>query len=382
MKVSILTQPLGHNYGGLLQAYALQHYLKSIGCDVKTIDRRTPDSTSIPVKTHLINVLRLLAGRIKSIPTTKKQFLVLKHLAEFRDQKLTMTETITSEDGIRDYARNQNADAFIVGSDQVWRPRYSPSILNFYLDFLDDVSSPAKRIAYAASFGVDAWEYPHEVTERCKSLIKKFDAVSVREQSAVELCKSKLNMNVAWVVDPTLLLDVSDYLELIKTCGVNNNKDCVISYVLDPDLDKRSIADIVSHTVSKKVVSIRPERKISQVRHRDISQCVYPRVEEWLQSIKEASFVVTDSFHGTVFAILFNKPFIAIGNSSRGMARFESLLSHFGLVNRLVENSNEVTQQLIHQKIDWAPVNNIRKQQAEDGRIFIQKNLFNDKIND
>ncbi|MGQ7262230.1 polysaccharide pyruvyl transferase family protein [Vreelandella sp. V005] len=382
MKITILTQPLGHNYGGLLQAYALQCYLKSIGCDVETLDRRSPGNTSTPIKTQLINVMRLLAGRIKSIPTTKKQLLVLKNLAEFRDQRLTMTKTVTSEEEIRDYARNQNIDAFIVGSDQVWRPRYSPSILNFYLDFLDDVSSPAKRISYAASFGVDVWEYQDDVTKRCKTLIKKFDAVSVREQSAMELCKSKLDTNAEWVVDPTLLLEVADYQALIDTCEINHNKDCIISYVLDSGADKRSIANIVSNSVNKKVVSIKPENKISQFRSKDINRCVYPKVEKWLQSIKDSSFVVTDSFHGTVFAIFFNRPFIAIGNSRRGMARFESLLSHFGLVNRLVENSNEVTQELIKQKIDWATVNKIREQQAEVGRAFIQKNLFNDKLND
>lgn len=382
MKITILTQPLGHNYGGLLQAYALQRYLKNIGCDVETLDRRSPGNTSIPIKTQLINVIRLLIGRIKSIPTTKRQLLVLKNLAEFRDQRLIMTKTVTSEEEIRDYARNHNIDAFIVGSDQVWRPRYSPSILNFYLDFLDDVSSPAKRISYAASFGVDVWEYQDDVTKRCKTLIKKFDAVSVREQSAVELCKSKLETDAEWVVDPTLLLEVADYQALIDTCEINYNKDCIISYVLDSGADKRSIANIVSNSINKKVVSIKPENKISQFRSKDINKCVYPKVEKWLQSIKESRFVVTDSFHGTVFAILFNRPFIAIGNSRRGMARFESLLSHFGLVNRLVENSNEVTQELIKEKIDWESVNKIREQQAEHGRAFIQKNLFNDMLND
>lgn len=382
MKIIILTQPLGHNYGGLLQAYALQSYLKSIGCDVETLDRRSPNKTAIPIKVQLINILRLLAGRIKSIPTEKKHSLILKNLTEFRDQRLAMSRVITSEEEVRDYASNQKADAFIVGSDQVWRPRYSPSILNFYLDFLEDINSSAKRLAYAASFGVDSWEYQEDITDRCKSLIKKFDAVSVREQSAVELCKSKFNTDAAWVVDPTLLLEASDYDELINTGGINNNKDCIISYILDPSADKRSIADIISNAVDKKVASIKPGSKISQVRSWDLGKCIYPKVETWLQSIKEANFLVTDSFHGTVFAILFNKPFIAIGNSARGMARFESLLSHFGLVDRLVETSSEVTKELIHRRIDWATVNKIRKKHAKDGRSFIQNNLFSDNRND
>ena len=376
MKVAILTQPLGHNYGGLLQAYALQTYLKRLGCEVETLDRRVEGAGKIPLKSHGLNLARLALGRIKSLPTENRQAWVLNELAAFRDRRLTLSPTIDSEQAVRDYYRERRFDAFVVGSDQVWRPRYSPSILNFFLDFLDDVKSPAKRIAYAASFGVDDWEYTSEQTEKCKNLAQKFDAISVRENSAVELCTEKLGVTAQCVVDPTLLLEPEDYEPLIAECGESHHAGCVLSYVLDPAPEKRAIADSAGRVLGAEVFSIKPEYAITQVRAKDISQCRFPSVETWLRSFHDASFVVTDSFHGTVFSILFNKPFIAVGNSARGMARFESLLSQFGLTERLIADPREVSLELLQSQIDWDAVNCKREALASAGRQFLQTNLF------
>lgn len=381
MRVSILTQPLGHNYGGLLQAYALQTYLKKLHCEVETVDRRKPVGNSLLIKSYIRNVIKLLLGRIKSIPTERRQSEALRNLVDFRDRRLAMSPTITTEKQIRDYFRARKFDVVIVGSDQVWRPLYSPSILNFYLDFLKDIDSPEKRLAYAASFGVDNWEYTDDLTEKCKVLARQFCAVSVREKSAVELCENKFGVSAKCVVDPTLLLEPTEYDLLISEGTENKSKGCVLSYILDPAPEKRSISDIVGKALGADVFSVKPEYSIAQVRAVDIGQCCFPSVENWLQALRYASFVVTDSFHGVAFSILFNKPFIAIGNSTRGMARFESLLSQFGLVERLVESRNEVTPELIQGQIDWDLVNRLRRTLAEEGREFLKNNLFGASLN-
>src|SRR5690554_2294417 len=375
-RIAILTQPLGHNYGGLLQAYALQTYLKKLGCEVETLDRRVEGAGRISLKGHALNLARLMLGRIKSLPTESRQAWVLSELAAFRDRRLAMSPRIVSEQEVRNYYRDRDFDAFVVGSDQVWRPRYSPSILNFYLGFLDDIKSPAKRIAYAASFGVDDWEYSSELTEKCKILAQNFDAISVRESSAVSLCKDKLGAYAECVVDPTLLLEPADYEPLISECGENANAGCVLSYVLDPAPEKHSIADTVGSSLGLKVFSVKPEHSVAQVSTKDLDKCRYPSVESWLQAFHDASFVVTDSFHGTVFSILFNKPFIAVGNAGRGMARFESLLSQFGLTDRLVESPEEVSPKLVQSQIDWEAVNEKREALASAGRQFLQTQLF------
>lgn len=375
-RIAILTQPLGHNYGGLLQAYALQIYLKNLGCEVETLDRRAGQTGRISVKRHVLNLARLMLGRIKSLPTESRQAWVLSELAAFRDRRLTMSPRMASEQDVLDYYRERGFDAFVVGSDQVWRPRYSPSILNFYLDFLDDIKSPAKRIAYAASFGVDDWEYSSELTDQCKRLVQRFDSISVRERSAVDLCRDKLGVSADWMVDPTLLLKPADYVPLISECEKNVNFGCVLSYMLDSAPEKLSIAHRVGSTVRAKVFSIKPEYSITQVRAKDIAKCRFPSVESWLQAIHDASFVVTDSFHGTVFSIMFNKPFIAVGNSARGMARFESILSQFGLTDRLVESPEEVSRKLVNTQIDWKAVNDKREALGSNGHQFLQTQLF------
>jgi polysaccharide pyruvyl transferase WcaK-like protein len=294
---------------------------------------------------------------------------------------LVLSKRITSEIQLRDYFFRNKFEAVIVGSDQVWRPMYSPSILNFYLDFLNDIDSKPIRVAYAASFGVSEWEYPEDVTEKCRPLIKKFDAVSVREKSAVDLCKSKLGITSDWVVDPTLLLDPSDYEELIDQEAENPQKSLVLSYILDVSKDKQQIATAVAEILQTDVFHIKPGKSISEVRSNDLGQCIYPKVETWLRSFRDAKFVVTDSFHGTVFAILFNRPFVAVGNSKRGMARFESLLSMFGLEHRLVELEDDITSDLINEVIDWDKVNGLRERFACESKLFLKNHLFSEKVN-
>lgn len=376
MKIAILTQPLGHNYGGLLQAYALQTYFKNLGYEVETLDRRSPEVIIKVAKKYIRAFIKLLLGRIESIPTSKRQAYVLSELASFRDRRLIMSPKISSEEALREYYRLCDIDIFVVGSDQVWRPRYSPSIMNFYLDFLEDMGSSAKRIAYAASFGVDDWEYTPEMTQRCKQLAQKFDAISVRESSAIGLCEDKLGVTAQWVVDPTLLLDVSDYKKLIKEkCDDNPHAGCVLSYILDSEPEKKSIANMVGKSLGKTVFSIKPEYTVGQVPANELDKCKFPSVESWLQAFNDASFVVTDSFHGTIFSILFNKPFITIGNSSRGMARFESLLSQFDLKERMVLQKDERISYLVRNNIDWIEVNRKHIYFSAVGKNFIENHI-------
>src|SRR5690606_8307050 len=102
---------------------------------------------------------------------------------------------------------------------------------------------------------------------------------------------------------------------------------------------------------------------------------VFPPVEEWLQSFDDAAFVLTDSFHGCIFSIIFNKPFIAVGNTKRGISRFESLLKHFGLSERLVYPSDRIDGKLLLQTIDWDAVNHIRQTQVDLAEAFFKKSL-------
>lgn len=374
-KVAILTQPLGHNYGGLLQAYALQTYLKKLGCEVETLDRRTLESTRVFAERHIKDFVKLLMGRIRSSVVAKRKAWVLEELANFRDNRLILSPKITSEKDLREYYRTHTFDIFLVGSDQVWRPLYSPSIMNFYLDFLDDIKNSAKRISYAASFGVNEWELSSEMTEQCRRLAHKFNAISVREKSAVDLCRDHLGIAAEWVVDPTLLLEPDEYNQLIAKGDENLDASGVVSYILDPSPEKRSITDSVGRSLGVNVLSIKPEHSITQVSEQNLAQCRFPSVETWLRAFQNARFIVTDSFHGTVFALLFNKPFIILGNSTRGMARFESFLDFFELSERIVNSRNKVTQEMIDSPINWSSVNIKREALVTTSRRFLKSQL-------
>jgi polysaccharide pyruvyl transferase WcaK-like protein len=374
-KVAILTQPLGHNYGGLLQAYALQRYLVSLGCEVETLDRRAKESKLRSLKTLFKNFIKLLRRRIKTIPTQSRQAKVLENLVEFRNRNITLSETIYEDHEIKRLSETKNFDAFIVGSDQVWRPCYSPKILNFYLDFIDKNKTTVRRIAYAASFGVDEWEYSEALTEECKFLVQRFDSVSVREHSAVAICEERFEITPQWTVDPALLLEKDDYLPFVNASNESGYQGKVLAYVLDPAQEKRSISDVVASILDTDTFSIKPEKAIVHVSARNLELCAYPSVELWLKAFHDARFVVTDSFHGVVFSIIFNKPFIAIGNSSRGLARFESLLTRLGLMDRLVSSLEQVSRDLIESEMDWSAVDAKRIAFAEESRKFLRGSL-------
>jgi hypothetical protein len=180
MKIGILTQPLHTNYGGLLQAYALQTVLKRLGhYDVWTVDIwKNPDnyifyfriSRSI-IKRLMLRYLFRKPVAVNVWPRAKFKSLISQHTQRFINENIRTTSKIDSTAKLS-LLTNYGFDAYIVGSDQVWRPRYSPCLTHFFLDFLND-KDPTKRIAFAASFGVENWEFTPEQTEICSSLAKK-----------------------------------------------------------------------------------------------------------------------------------------------------------------------------------------------------------------
>lgn len=378
MRVSILTQPLGHNYGGLLQAYALQVSLKKMGCDVETLDRRVRTSWVGILRGYFRDWLRLALGRIETLPTERRQAFILQDLARFRERYINMSKPIFTEELLRQYYRESRFDVVLVGSDQVWRPRYSPSLCNYYLDFLCDVDAPVTRLSYAASFGVDEWEYTPEETRKCKALIEKFDAISVREASAVELCKEYLNVEVACMVDPTLLLDEDEYRELVADTDPIAIPGQIMVYFLDSSPEKDLVVDKFVQWSGLQPYRMMPQRKITEVKPCEIGLCQYPSVEQWLSGFRNAGFVVTDSFHGCVFSIIFNKPFVAVGNAERGLSRFQSLLGDFGLSKRLALSADDVRRELLITPVDWDAVNGVRKEKAESARRFLRVNILGD----
>ena len=249
-------------------------------------------------------------------------------------------------------------DAFIVGSDQVWRPKYSSCLSSYFLDFTKD--QDCKRISYAASFGVSDWELTKKQTILCQRLIKQFDLVSVREDSAVSLCKSHFDVDAIHVLDPTLLLDQEDYISLVEQEQEPVSSGNLMAYILDSNDDKLLILDRVAKACGLDSFEVMPQRAFSNSKKSQLHLCSYPAVTKWLRGFMDAEYVVTDSFHGSAFAIIFNKPFIAIGNKKRGLTRFDSLLRFFSLEDRLVYFSSDLSIEQIKAPINFERVNALR----------------------
>ena len=261
-------------------------------------------------------------------------------------------------------------DAYIVGSDQVWRPAYN-NIANTFLDFTSEWD--VKRIAYAASFGTDQWEFSNEQTEICRSLIARFQAVSVRESSGISLCQEYLQRDALHVLDPTMLLKRTDYESLISDAYVTPIKGQIFVHILDKDEDKTILIGKIEKLKNWESFSVNCAVDEHEV-YVPIEFRIQPPVEQWLLGFRKAEFVVTDSFHATVFSIIFNKPFIVYANEKRGLARFVSLLEMFGLEHRIITNSNQFTEALLA-PIDFNYANQRMESLRETSLNFLYNHL-------
>ena len=353
MKIGILTLPLHTNYGGILQAYALQTVLQRMGHEVVVIDKAQYRQLKL-YKKPFVYTKRLIKKYIfrKNIRLFSEQYynqtypIVSQYTQQFIDKYINRIEVddLTT-------LQEKDFDAIVVGSDQIWRPQYYPKIENAYLDFAK--SWNIKRIAYAASFGTDKWEYTSKQTRCCAELLRKFNFVSVREDSGMKFCRERFGVEVEHVLDPTMLLDVEDYIGLIQDSNTSKSKGTLLNYILDETQEKK---DLIAKIAKEK--SLIPFSVNSNVENLTLPVEVRMKisVEQWLRGFHDAEFVITDSFHACVFSILFNKPFIVLGNKKRGMARFHSLLQIFGLEDRLIFDVDFKIGK-VNKMIDWKNIN-------------------------
>ncbi len=370
MKIGIITLNSHANYGGILQAYALSTILKTLGHDAKVV--------YLPVRWNL--------------PWYKKPWVYVKRWVEklkdkdvviFREKYLTESFAIVSkktQSFIDKYTphilvdcytdlQEKDWDVLVVGSDQVWRPDYiTGNVEHFFLKFAEKWN--VKRVAYAASLGVDIWLFKPSQDNSIRRLIKKFDAVSVREESAIHLCKEHWDIDAKLVLDPTFLLKKMDYESLVIKSNTPVSPGNLLCYVLDENEHTKRIIKFVesnNHLKSFRVNS----------RYEDYSaplnERIQPSVEQWLRGFMDADMVVTDSFHACVFSIIFNKPFVVVGNNKRGNTRFDSLLKTFGLADRFLYDINDIER--MNSTIDWDSVNAIIEELRNLSLNFIKLNL-------
>lgn len=358
MRIGIVTQPLEMNYGGILQNWALQQVLQRLGHDPITIDAYQ----RFTLPHYLYSYVRAWWMRTRGKPGWfyPKRYhgsLRRKETGRFVEEHISKTRVMWHYE--RKAVKRYGMEAIIVGSDQVWRPRYNRSHLDDkFLKFAEGL--PLRRIAYAASFGVDQWTYTPEQVAVCAPLLQQFDAVSVREQTAIALCRDHLGVVAQQVLDPTLLLDAEDYQQIIDTEWTADEPYLAV-YCLDITSEKKAFFDRLARQKGLKVrfftAGVQAELTIGQ----------------WLAMFSHASMLVTDSFHGTVFSILFGKEFYALGNPLRGNTRLTGLLDMLGLQHRLL--SDKEPDESNAGNIDWAMVYSRLHDERQKSIAFLSEAL-------
>lgn len=369
MKIAILTLPLHTNYGGILQAYALQTVLERMGHEVTHLQPKLEYSRlHNPVVMPLVWCKRLHRKYFQGdsqLPIFANPYKwARKNTDRFISCNLNC-RFLAQEEWNEGLAREY--DAFMVGSDQVWRPIYTPDVTRFFTAFLGH--SDIRRIAYAASFGVDVNEFSNVQLACGREYLKLFSAISVREESGIRLCKELFDVQACQVLDPTLLLSREDYQRLASTAPQSPGN--LMVYVLDRTEEKDAF--ITEFAETRGLVPFYANSKAEMPWDVDIpaAERQQPPLETWLKGFADADFVLTDSFHACVFSILFHKPFGVFVNLERGLSRIESLLSPLGLMDRCMIDAPVD----LDRPIDWKFIDNILMQKAESSMAFLNQAL-------
>lgn len=376
MRIATVTLPLHTNYGGLLQAYALKAVLEAQGHSVTVLDLKEKMPAPKGMKAPFIYAGRMFRRLLKggAGPEVFRERRYARELPALSANTSVFVREYIAPRMLDSYSdvREGEYDAFVTGSDQVWRPLYFHPVEDAFLAFTKGWD--VRRVAYAASFGTDQLEYEYVQLETCARLLEAFDGVSVREESAVRQCEEWLDCERAvQVLDPVMLLDASVYKKMADKAVNRPAKGHLVTYILDRSREKEAVIDFVRRVSGLEVYDASAYPYIND---RLLGERTVPPVEQWLAAFTDAEFVVTDSFHGCVLAILMHKRFIAVGNSHRGTARLKSLLDMFGLDMRLVHGIDpEDDGEYFLSDIDWENVETVLNAERNGSLAFLHTAL-------
>ena len=341
MRIAILTHPLRYNYGAILQNFALQTVLRRMGHEVVTLD---PKRYEYSWGQHVLFIIQHAIGKyllghrhtqiLEQWNHDRKTRLLGRNTFAFIDRYIQRKDIKNLVSEIKQY----DFDAFVVGSDQVWRPECFSHISNMFLDFTEGWN--VKRIAYAASFGIDSWNASKETTAYCKKLIRQFDFVSVREDSGVSICNDTFGTKAIHVLDPSTLLMKEDYCSILELDKIAKSKGNLLVYILDYTDDKIELIKRISERY--RLVPFRVNSDVENYQEKELDKKIQPPVEQWLRGFYDADYVITDSFHACAFSVIFDKPFVVYINEFRGATRYRSLWNLLALDKGMISKTDDV----------------------------------------
>lgn len=370
MRIGIITIIDYLNYGNRLQNYAVQEVLKALGTEVDTI-KNNPGSFNKTEVTGSINKLLMQDNLIKTLQLVQRKIIheITKKRVDLLEAKKTMNFKKFSDELIEESKFNINGieipngiveeyDFFIVGSDQVWNPHHRRG---YPIDFLE-FAPVHKRIAYAPSFGVA--ELPDNYVKKYKELLLKMDRISVREEAGAKIIKELTGKDAEVLIDPTLMLDKDRWLSISKDSVNRPRKGYVLTYFLGKQ-NKSTIKKINKHAIDNNLEIV----NLANINHEK-----YYTIDpsEFINFIHHSNILFTDSFHGVVFSILLEKPFIVFKRGKMN-ARIDNLLSKFKLEQRKWE---EIFESDDLYRIDYSHVPEILAREREKALKYLKIALY------
>ena len=343
-KVMILTFSKVYNRGANMQCYALMKTLQKMGCKVEFIDAQLPRE-----KLNLKGILFYWLSHFIVAPFRKK--------AGFKFTKKYRT--------YEELCKNPpKADVFVVGSDQVWNPDitnvFDPRV--YFFGYINE----GKKISYAASFGKNEWTRTIYDKQIIKD-ISEFDAISVREDSGINICKNSFNRDDAvCVLDPTLLLNGDDVRELINRKRGTDKKYMYVN-LLHQDESVYAILNNISKEYQLPIKGNTQKGGISKLINIE-------SVSGWLENIENAELVVTNSFHCMAMCILLHKQFYVIPSFPGREIRMTTLLEKIGISDRYISNT-DIHNLKVNGAIDYSNVDEKLAEYRSKSLKFLQNSI-------
>lgn len=367
MKASIITILDNTNFGTYLQALALGRSVEKLGYEVEIIKYIRYLLTPWGRFTTLIKERGIIRAIYRMLKSIRKMTVLRNKNYKFLCDFLPVTREYNS---IKELNTDvPDADVYITGSDQVWNSVYNRGI--DYCYYLDFVPKGKKCISYAASIGMDS--FPEEQVVEIQKLLRRYDAITVREKKSVALLNT-IGIKSHVVLDPTLLLDRSEWKSIADRYAMPDYEPYLLVYSVETKKQKQLIehyAKIIAKEKHLKIYEISYGGKIGHMEFADRS-FLSATPDQFLNLMLHASFVIISSFHGTAFAINFNKQFITI-SPNRFNSRVENILEITGLADRMVSDTQ--TDILNLKKINYMIVNKIISEERINS-MGILKNIL------
>ena len=339
-RTGIITFHRALNYGAVLQAFALENVLAELGVDAEIIDYRCPHIECLYRPFDARHCKNLSSGAkkcIKSLGLIKKRH----NFNEFTKKHLNATKKCRTKKELQKTALR--FETIITGSDQVLNPDAAGGDFSYFLDF---AGADIKKISYAASIGYDS--FPQKYKTKCIELLKRFESISVREKSVCKTIAELTDKSVENVLDPTLLLGAPKWIDIAqKPCKLPDKY--ILVYMMEGCRYTIEKARALANSKGYKLVLINPTLKQMQT-CKDFIMYKTASPEEFVGMFAEAEAVVTNSFHGVAFSLIFKKEFYAEASNPEKSARIIDLLALFDLSDRLLPNEKI-------RKTDWEKVN-------------------------